>query len=125
MGQAPALRRLVDLLKLLFSADDLPRWLHPSSGRAVADEPGPDLAQLAFEVAMALERQGLIGPPLFAALIEERPAQREEILAVARDMRADASPDKDKSPSMGADTMPDASAWTAAIASTFAPRSRA
>jgi hypothetical protein len=65
MGQALDLRRLVDLLKSLFSVDDLRRWIHQSFGRAVADElpgSGTGLAQFASDVAMTLERHGLIGP---------------------------------------------------------------
>lgn len=104
MGQAPDLRRLVELLKSLFSVDELRRWVHLSFGRRVADElpgAGTGLAQLAFEVAMALERHGLIGERLFEALSQERPGRREEILAVAGGVGVKTNPGTDISPGTG------------------------
>jgi ABC-type multidrug transport system ATPase subunit/glycosyltransferase involved in cell wall biosynthesis len=87
MGQTQDLRRLIELLKSLFAADELRRWVHLRFGRGIMDKlpsPGTSLEKIAYELATLLEQHGLIGPALFDALIDERPGRREDIIAVAR-----------------------------------------
>lgn len=83
-------RELSELLKSMFSGEELRRWVTFTFGREVADDlpgAGVSLAQLSFDVAMALQRHGLIDDRLVEALGTERPARRAEILAAARSWR--------------------------------------
>lgn len=76
MAQAPALDPLVELLKLLFSPDELREWVHRTLGPEIAAElpgPGTGLAQLAFGTVSVLERNGLVNDVLFESLIKCAP----------------------------------------------------
>jgi hypothetical protein len=116
--ESSLMRELSALLKAMFSVEDLRRWVTLTFGRAVADDlpgSGVSLAQLSFDVVLALERHGLVGQTLFDALIAERPGRRDEILAVARGMGASA----------GTGTRPGAGARAGAAGATTAPGARA
>ena len=83
-----AQRELADLLRSLFSADELRRFLRylPGGDRLVAELPalGASLAILTQDAVDLLKRQGLIDAALFEGLKAERPRRALEIEQVAR-----------------------------------------
>lgn len=93
MGLMPeeTLSRLFDSL---FTAEELRRWVHYSFGQEVANAlPGrsASLAQLTFELAIALKQRGLVDHRLFFLLSSERPARSNEIMAAARQLEMEGS----------------------------------
>lgn len=112
---APAEARLPDLFASLFTAEELRRWVWSNLDREVAEAlPGPpaSLAELAFQLADALEKRGLIDDRLFQLLSDERPGRQYYILAARRrwmidrkfggdaeDSTVDSSPSDDEAPS--------------------------
>lgn len=79
------MRALVELLRSLFTIEELKRFaaFHPS-GDLRADLPGgiASLEEVAFGFADVLERGGYIDGALFARLVEERPARKDEITRI-------------------------------------------
>ena len=80
-------RRLSDLLRDLFSEAELRRFADglPLGEELTAALPGGNTsrAELAEQLVAALARRGQIDARLFAALLGERPAQRERIAGAA------------------------------------------
>ncbi|WP_428265029.1 pentapeptide repeat-containing protein [Haliangium sp.] len=77
---------LAALLEELFSSDELRRWVHQHIGSQAHRElpEGVSLAELAFQAALIVERQGRIGDAFWAALVRERPHQSERIRMLAK-----------------------------------------
>lgn len=77
---------LATLLCDLFTTSELSRWLAGRDGTArllpTVDFRGPPI-EVAFNVAVALERHGLVDAAFFADLAQERPARNVDILAEA------------------------------------------
>lgn len=78
-------KALVELLKSLFSADELRRFAaFLPGGNVVAALPSgtASLETLAFEMVQALDRRGQIDSDFFARLEEERPGRKTEIARI-------------------------------------------
>jgi WD40 repeat protein len=87
-------KALVELLKSLFTADELHRFAVFLPGGSIASalpSGNASLEAIAFEMVQVLERRGQIDDTLFARLEEERPGRRDEIARI-RALILDAKP---------------------------------